>query len=121
MSSPGFIFITSSCHFREHAVLTGLTQTLGDDVYSLLWWSESVERFQATLDQGPDPDPIPRPHALTKNGRHFWYWALLSFSWAQAAISTNSSTDHFKEVQSVWYVMSGTAVEQNINTYHTSI
>lgn len=35
MNSPSFIFIKSRCHFREHAVLTGLTQTLQDDIYKL--------------------------------------------------------------------------------------
>lgn len=63
---------------------------LGADTYSSLWWSESVERFQATLEQGPDPDPVPRPRSLEKNSGHLWYRALLSFSWAQTAISTHS-------------------------------
>lgn len=121
VNSPGFIFIKSRCHFREHAVLTGLTQTFEDDIYSLLWWLESVETFQAALDQGPYPDPIPRPCSLGKNSRHLWYWALLSFSWAQKAMFPKSSTGNFKEIQSAWCVMSGTAVEQNIKTCHTSI
>lgn len=89
MTSPGFIFIKSRCHCREHAVLRGLTPMLGADTYSSLWWSESGERFQATLDQEPDPDPVPRPRLLEKNSGHLWYRALLSFSWAQTAISTN--------------------------------
>lgn len=89
-NSPGFILIKSRCHFREHAVLTGLTQMSVGDIYSLLWWSESVERFQATLDEEADPDPVPRPCSLEKHGRYLRYWALLSLSCAQAAVPTNS-------------------------------